>query len=329
MNIKRSVFRGLTLSAAVVATFAMGAVHAKTITVATTLGARDVSTQAMEHWAKLLKERSGGKLNMNVIAGGTLGGDREHIQQLSSGEIDINLSSAVAIQHAAPKYQCLEAEYVYENEDHGFRVWRGAVGKEISDTMKKEHGIEIAAVGRRGARHVTANKPILKPADLAGVKVRVTNNLRAAVFESYGALPAPLSLSELYGALRQGVFDAQENPLATIFSNRFHEVQSHISLTQHVWSYNIVLANSGFLASLGNDSKVFDETLKESMDWLAGAVDREDKRIEALIRKNPKVMFHNPDVAEFRARARPVLAAYAEKNCRPGLLADIDKLSGK
>jgi tripartite ATP-independent transporter DctP family solute receptor len=311
-----------------VAVLAVGAVQAKSITLGTTLGTRDVSTQAMAHWAKLLKERSGGRLDMKVIAGGTLGGDREHIQQLSSGEIDINLSSAVVLQHATPKYQCLEAEYVYENEDHGLKVWRGAIGKEVSEAMKKGYGMEIVGVGRRGARHITANKAILKPSDLAGVKMRVTNNLRAAVFQSYGALPAPLSLSELYGALRQGVFDAQENPLSTIFSNRFHEVQSHVSLTQHVWSYNIVLANSEFLSSLGKDRKVFEDTLTESIDWLSQAVDRENERVEAEIKKNPNVVFDRPDVAAFRSQARPVLSAYAEKNCRPGLLADIDKAAG-
>ncbi|MGQ9369266.1 TRAP transporter substrate-binding protein [Azospirillum sp. ST 5-10] len=309
-------------------TFAQAA-DARRITAATTLSAKDVSTQALEHWAKLLTERTGGGLTMNVIAGGTLGGDREHLQQLSSGEIDINLSSPVALQHVAPQYQCLEAEYVYEDEEHGFRVWRGAVGQEVSKAIHDQYGIEIVGIGRRGARHLTANRPVKVPSDLQGVKMRVTNNLRAAVFGAYGALPMPLPLSELYGALRQRVFDAQENPLATIYANRFHEVQSHIVLTGHVWTYNIVLANSQFLQSLSPDErKAFAETLDETIAWLGDAAIKEDERIRAEIEKNPDVSFVEPDRAAFRAQARPVLAKFAEENCRPGLLADVDKAAG-
>lgn len=305
------------------------AADARRITAATTLSSKDVSTQALEHWAQLLEKRTDGGLTMNVIPGGTLGGDREHLQQLSSGEIDINLSSPVALQHVAPQYQCLEAEYVYEDEEHGFKVWRGAVGQEVSKRIQDQYGIEIVGIGRRGARHVTANRPVKVPSDLKGVKMRVTNNLRAAVFGAYGALPAPLPLSELYGALRQGVFDAQENPLATIYANRFHEVQNHIILTGHVWTYNIVLANSQFVQSLSpEERKAFDETLDETMAWLHDAVGKEDDRIRAEIEKNPDVSFIEPDRAAFRAQARPVLAKYADENCRPGLLADVDKAAG-
>lgn len=305
------------------------AADARRITAATTLSSKDVSTQALEHWAQLLEKRTDGGLTMNVIPGGTLGGDREHLQQLSSGEIDINLSSPVALQHVAPQYQCLEAEYVYEDEEHGFKVWRGAVGQEVSKRIQDQYGIEIVGIGRRGARHVTANRPVKVPSDLKGVKMRVTNNLRAAVFGAYGALPAPLPLSELYGALRQGVFDAQENPLATIYANRFHEVQNHIILTGHVWTYNIVLANSQFVQSLSpEERKAFDETLEETMAWLHDAVGKEDARIRAEIEKNPDVSFIEPDRAAFRAQARPVLAKYADENCRPGLLADVDKAAG-
>ncbi|WP_051341163.1 TRAP transporter substrate-binding protein [Azospirillum halopraeferens] len=303
---------------------------ARRITAATTLSSKDVSTRALEHWAGLLKERTDGGLTMNVIPGGTLGGDREHLQQLSSGEIDINLSSPVALQHVAPQYQCLEAEYVYEDEDHGFRVWQGDVGREVSQRIREQYGIEIVGIGRRGARHLTANRPVNAPADLKGLKMRVTNNLRAAVFGAYGALPAPLPLSELYGGLRQRVFDAQENPLATIYANRFHEVQSHIVLTGHVWTYNIVLAGSRFLESLNaEERKAFDETLAQTITWLNDEATREDERIRSEIEKAGGVTFIEPDRAAFRAAARPVLAKYAEENCRPGLLADVDKAAAR
>ncbi|HET8728355.1 MAG TPA: TRAP transporter substrate-binding protein [Alphaproteobacteria bacterium] len=297
---------------------------ARTITVATILNANDVSTQALEKWNELLQERTNGELELNILSGGTLGGTRELIQQLSSGEIDVNLSSPVVLQFAAPQYQCLEAEYIYRDEDHGFAVWRGDIGEEASQAMKESYNIEIAAVGRRGSRNVTANRPIEKPSDLKGLKMRVTNDLRASVFLKYGALPAPLPLSEVYGALRQGVVDSQENPLSTIYSLRFHEVQDYISLTNHVWTYNITFVNSDFYEGLGESRAVFDETLNEAMAWLYDAVEEENASIRRAIEDSGEAEFIEPDIAAFREQARPILAAYAKQNCKPGLLEQVD-----
>lgn len=315
---------GLTAVSAA-AILAAGAVEAQTITMATVLNQNDVSVQAMEEWNRLLQERTEGEMALNILAGGTLGGTRELIQQLSSGEIDINLSSPVVLQFVAPDYQCLEAEYIYESEDQGFAVWRGEIGEQASTAMKESYGIEIAEVGRRGSRNVTANVAVEKPSDMQGLKMRVTNDLRAEVFSAYGAQPAPLALSELYGALRQGVFDAQENPLSTIFSNRFYEVQDYISLTEHVWTYNIVYVNSNFYQGLDEEKRqIFDETLSEAMDWLYAAVEEENAEIRAAIEETGETTFVEPDVAAFREAARPVLEEYAAANCRAGLLEDVD-----
>lgn len=321
----RPVLGATALACGVCMTLASGAATAQTITLATILNQNDVSVQAMEEWNRLLSEKTDGEMSITILSGGTLGGTRELIQQLSSGEIDLNLSSPVVLQFAAPEYQCLEAEYIYESEDQGFAVWRGPIGQEASDAMKKTYGIEIAGVGRRGSRNVTANVPVKEPGDMAGLKMRVTNDLRSKVFASYGAQPAPMALSEVYGALRQGVFDAQENPLSTIFSNRFHEVQDYISLTEHVWTYNIVYANSAFYDGLDDDKKAaFDETLAEALDWLYDAVAKENEDIRAQIEAAGTTEFIEPDKAAFRAAARPILEEYAQANCREGLLAEVD-----
>ncbi|MEQ4538218.1 MAG: TRAP transporter substrate-binding protein [Billgrantia sp.] len=322
---KHFVRSSLTIGLMSTIAFAIAA-EARTITVGTVLNARDISTQSMEKWGELLAERTDGRISVNIIPGGTLGGDREHLQQLSSGEIDINLSAPVMLQHVAPEYQCLEAEYIYEDEDHGFAVWRGEIGDEISNKLRESYGIELIGVGRRGARHVTANRAIEQPSDLEGLRFRVTNNLRAEIFSAYGAQPAPLPLSELYGGLRQGVFDAQENPLATIHSFRFHEVQSHINLTEHVWTYNLVAVNSDFYNDLGDDREVVQTTLDEAMEWLYDAVEADNQRIRADIEDSGSATFVEPDIAAFRQMARPILLDYAEQNCRPGLIDDVDNI---
>ncbi|MEZ5845075.1 MAG: TRAP transporter substrate-binding protein [Hyphomicrobiaceae bacterium] len=297
-----------------------------TFTFATTNGLKDLSTRAILVWKEALEKRSNGSIKMNFSSGGALGGDQQLLQQLATGEIQMHIAGPVVVHRLAKEYQCLEAEYVFKDEAHGRRVWEGTLGREVSDNLKAKYGIEIAAIGARGARHITANKPIRVPADLKGVKIRVTNKLRSDVFSAYGALPGPLPIKELYGALRQGVFDAQENPIPTIFGDRFYEVQSHISLTGHVQSYNIVSANSKFLASLDPaQRKVFDETLKEAMAWLDNAVKTETDDLAAKMKAERGVELVQADVAAFRAIATPIVKRFAEANCKPGMLDAIAK----
>jgi TRAP-type transport system periplasmic protein len=310
----------------VCAAFAAPAASAKEVkfTFATTNGSQDLSSRSIVLWKDLLEKKSGGSIKMEFSPDSLLGGDQQLLQQLATNEIQMHIAGPVIVHQLAKEYQCLEAEYVFKDEAHGMKVWSGPLGKEVSDFVKKKYGIEIVVVAPRGARHMTANKPIREPADMKGVKVRVTNNLRGQVFAAYGALPGPLSMSELYGALRQGVFDAQENPISTIYGARLYEVQSHISLTSHVWSYNVVSANSSFLQSLSAEQRaIFDETLKEAMAWLKHAVATETDELAAKMKQQSKVEIIDANVAAFRDIALPIVEAFAAKNCRPGLLDQI------
>jgi tripartite ATP-independent transporter DctP family solute receptor len=297
-------------------------------TFATTNGLQDLSSRAILQWKDALEKRSNGQIRMDFSSGGALGGDQELLQQLATNEIQMNVAGPIVVHRLAKEYQCLEAEYVYKDEQHGFRVWTGPLGREVSDRLKARYSIEIVGIGARGARHVTANKPIREPGDLKGVKIRVTNPLRSQVFSAYGALPGPLPVSELYGALRQGVFDAQENPIPTIYGDRLYEVQKTINLTGHVWSYNVVTANSQFLASLKPEHRtIFDETLKDAIAWLNKAVESETDELLAKMKKDQGTDAVAANVAAFRDIALPIVEKFAQANCRPGLLDDIRKAS--
>lgn len=293
-------------------------------TLGTTNGAEDLSTRAMDRWRQAMEEKSGGELMMELSTGGALGGDQELLQQLATNEIQAHIAGPVVLHRLVPQYQCLEAEYVYEDQDRGFNVWRGALGQEVSDALKKQYGIEIAAVGARGARQLTSNKPIRTPADLAGVKVRVTNPLRAQIFEAYGALPGSLPVSELYGALLQGVFDAQENPIPTIYGDRYYEVQKYIDMTGHVQSYNVVSVNSAFVDGLSPEHRqIFDETLDEAIAWLDEAVASDTGALIEKMKAERGIEIVEPDVPAFVEIARPIVEKFAAENCRPGLLDDV------
>src|SRR3546814_6791667 len=99
-------------------------------TFATTNGANDFSTQAITRWQAAMKERSGGAIEMEMIIGGALGGDQELLEMLSNNEIQAHVAGPVIVHRLLPAYQCMEAEFVYDDIDHGYKVWAGDLGKE-------------------------------------------------------------------------------------------------------------------------------------------------------------------------------------------------------
>ncbi len=292
-------------------------------TLATSNGAKEHSAVAMERWAAAMKTATKGDLEMTVLAGGSLGGDNQLLQQLKTNEIQLNIAGPVVIHNFLREYQCMEAEYVYANGEHGLKVWNGKLGKEVNDLLVKNHGIRIVGVAHRGARQLTSNKAVRVPEDMKGIKVRVTNPLREAIFKAAGALPGPLPISELYGALRSGVYEAQENPITTIYGSKYFEVQKYVNLTAHVWSYLVTTVNEGFYQSLSPEHrKVFDETFRDAAAWLNKAVlDSEEDLLAKM--KAAGVEIVQPDVAAFQKLATPIVEEFAAKNCRAGILADI------
>ena len=323
----RNMRQVLACTLLAVTTLAAGQTHAAkvTFTLGTTNSEKEFSTQAMRRWADGMRSRTDGELDMTIISGGALGGDKDLLQQLSTNEIQAHVAGPVVVHHLVKQYQCMEAEFVYRDGDHGLKVWNGPLGNEVNDKLKAAHNIRIVSVGHRGARHLTAKRAVKTPADMSGLKIRVTNKLRQRVFKAMGANPVPMSFKELYGALQTGTVEAQENPLGTIWGANFHEVQDYVNMTGHVWSYFVVTANNGFYEDLSAaHKKVFDEEARKATDWMNQAVLASFADVTKKLEGKGMTVVE-PDVAAFKTIAAPIVKAFAAEVCRPGLLDDIAK----
>ena len=298
-----------------------------TFTFATSNTTKMLSVQAMQRFADRIKEASNGELDMKIVAGGALGGDKQLLQQLSTNEIQLHSAGPVVVHHLAKPYQCMEAEFVYKDGDHGLRVWNGALGNEVSKFLQDKYDIRIVGVGHRGARNLTSNKPVKVPADMKGMKVRITNKLRQKVFQAFGANPVPMSIKEVYGALQTGTIEAQENPVGTIFGHAFQEVQDYLNMTGHVWSYFVYSANNSFYTGLSDKHReIFDNEMAKTIDWLnRETVKSWDDYVAKLKAGGMTVV--EPDVDAFAKIAKPIVTEFAKESCRPGLLDDIAKLA--
>jgi tripartite ATP-independent transporter DctP family solute receptor len=175
---------------------------------------------------------------VKVVAFGSsqLGGDKEMLQKLKLGTIDMAVPSTV-MSSEVDLFGIFEMPYLVKDRAHMARIEKEIFWPTIEPAAEKK-GLKILAVWENGSRHITNNrKPIVKPEDLQGVKLRVPEGKwRVAMFKAYGANPSPMKFSELFTALQTGVMDGQENPLTQIYSAKLHETQKFLSLSGHVYT---------------------------------------------------------------------------------------------
>ncbi len=193
----------------------------------------DLSAQ---EFAKRANAKLGNKAKVVVYGSSQLGSDGELLKKLKLGTVDLALPSTV-MTSVAPEFGVFEMPYLVQSREHAARITKEVINPTLKPIAAKQ-GYNLLATWENGFRHITnSKKPIVKPEDLQGLKLRVPGGVwRVKMFQAYGASPSPMELKEVFVALQTGVMDAQENPLAQIYPSRFHEVQKYLSLTGHVYT---------------------------------------------------------------------------------------------
>lgn len=204
-------------------------------------------------FARRANAKLGDKAKVVVFGSSQLGGDAELMQKLRLGTVEFAIPSTV-MSSSVEAFGMFEMPYLVKNRQHMQKIEAEVVWPALAP-MAEAKGVKLLAVWENGFRHITTNtKPIVKPADLAGMKLRVPQGKwRVKMFQAYGANPSPMALSEVFVALQTGVMDGQENPLTQIFSSKFQEVQKHLSMTGHVYTPAYLATGKNKFASLPPD----------------------------------------------------------------------------
>ncbi|MBY5989889.1 TRAP transporter substrate-binding protein [Roseovarius atlanticus] len=191
-------------------------------------------------FAECANGKLGDKAEVQTFGASQLGKDRELLQKLKLGQVDFSLPSSV-MSSVAPEFGVFEMPYIVKDRDHMRRI-QAELGDVFQAAAQRE-GYRIIGYFENGFRHITNNvRPINKPEDLEGVKLRTPNGeWRVKMFQLYGANPTPMAFSEVFTALQTKVIDGQENPYAQIASAKFQEVQEYLSITGHVYTPGYVL----------------------------------------------------------------------------------------
>jgi tripartite ATP-independent transporter DctP family solute receptor len=303
----------LTIAAALAAAFA-GAVQAQTEIKFGHVGEpASLFTASAEEFAKRANARLGAKAKVVVFGSSQLGSDRELLQKLKLGTIDMALPSTV-MSSEADLFGVFEMPYLVKDRAHMKRIENEVFWKTLAPAAEAK-GLKVIAVWENGYRHITNSKrPINTPADLQGIKLRVPEGKwRVKMFQAYGANPSPMKFSEVFTALQTGVMDGQENPFTQIFSAKFQEVQKFLSLTGHVYTPAYVTVGAKKWASLPADVRsTLEAVAKETQSYVYGEAEKGDSELLGKLR-SAGMQVNTPNKDAFITASRPVYEEFARE----------------
>lgn len=241
----------------------------------------------MEKFAELVKEKSGGKIEVKLFPGGTLGGDVQTVSALQGGVIEMTVLNAGILASNVKEFGAVDLPFLFDSGEEADKVMDGPFGTSLMERLPAT-GLVGVAYWELGFRNLTNNRhPVTKLEDIKGLKIRtIQSPIPVELFNALGANAVPLPYTELYTALETGTVDGQENPSANIINAKFYEVQKYMTLTRHQYNPQIVLVSKKFWDGLNDEEKtVLQQAAVEARDFQRKVSREQDAAALEEIRK--------------------------------------------
>ena len=261
--------------------------------------------------AEQINQATEGRYEVEVFPASSLGKEAGLNEGLTLGTVDIIYTGAGFAGSIYGPISITDFPFTLRNLDHWKAYGKSDLFKEISKGFEEASGGSVVgAISYYGTRHVTSNKPILTPADIKDVKIRVPNAPAYVLFpKAAGANPTPMAFAEVYLALQQGVVDAQENPLPTIQAKKFHEVQSDINLTGHITNSTLTLISGFRLYAMSDaDQAAVLKALQDTAGWVTEQIVQSEAELVDWF-KGQGVNVNEVDRKPFMDMVKPALLA--------------------
>jgi tripartite ATP-independent transporter DctP family solute receptor len=276
-----------------------------------------------DEFAKRANAKLAGRAKVVTFGSSQLGGDKEMIQKLKLGTLDMALPSTV-MSSEVDLFGIFEMPYLVKDRAHMARIENEIFWPKLAPEAQKK-GLTVLAVWENGFRQITNSKrPIRVPADLKGIKLRVPEGKwRVKMFQAYGANPSPMKFSELFTALQTGVMDGEENPLTQIYSAKLQEVQKYLSMSGHVYTPAYLTVGTKRWNELPPDvRRVLEETAKETQAFVYQSAAKDDTDLLAKLRA-AGMQVNDVDQEAFVAASKPIYEEFGKEV--PGASAVIDR----
>ncbi|WP_286035541.1 TRAP transporter substrate-binding protein [Succinatimonas hippei] len=234
--------------------------------------------RGMRLFEKYVEEKTGGEIQVDLYPSTQLGSDKEVLESIKVGIAQMNLPGPAVLGGFVKDATILSLPYLFDTQEIADKVVDGPWGQALSKKLEKA-GFVGLGYGDFGYRNVTNNvRPITKLEDFHGLKLRVMQNpSHIAVFRALGANPTAMALPEVFSACQQGVIDGQENPLKNISSNKFHEVQKYLTLSQHAYEWVLFVVGKRWFDKLTPEQQqIIQEGCDIAKDYMRKAVQQDD-----------------------------------------------------
>ncbi|PRP68306.1 C4-dicarboxylate ABC transporter substrate-binding protein [Nonlabens agnitus] len=273
-----------------------------------------------------LEQKSGGKMKVQLYPNGQLGGERESIELLQIGSLDITKVSAGVLENFIPEYKVFSIPYLFRDKQHSHNIYDGEVGRSILNKGEKFNlqGLTFYDAGSRS--FYTKTEPINSPADVKDMKIRVMkSNMAIEMIQDLGGAPTPISFGELYTALQQGVVDGAENNIPSYYTSKHFEVCKFLSIDEHTSVPDVLVIGTETLARLTDQEKEWlEEAVQESKKAQRALWEKSEKEsLEAVTKSGVKVNY--PEKQPFREATKEMLQIFDENPSMKKLVQSIQE----
>lgn len=274
--------------------------------------------KAAAFFQRRAEELTAGRVRVEVYPNSTLYKDRDELEALQLGAVQMLAPSLAKFgMLGLPEFEVFDLPYIFDDEVALARVTKGPIGRQLLDSLGSR-GIRGLAFWNNGFKSFSANTPILKPEDLNGKRMRIQpSRVLEEQMLALDAIPQMMAFSEVYDALRIGVVDGTENPHSNLYSQHMHEVQKHITLTEHGYLGYVVITNRKFWDGLPRAiRRQLEQALQEASDYANRIAREENERAIELVRAAGTTEIHQLDAAgrqAFRDALLPVHARMAPR----------------
>lgn len=265
--------------------------------------------------AEEVEKATNGRIQIEVVAGGTLGGERDTVELAMLGSLDIVTCANSVMTNWIPEMSILDQAFLFSNEDQAHAAVDGKVGELINRETEKLN-LHVVGYMESGFRNVFSTRPITSIEEFNGIKIRtMQNQFHMAAFESFGAMPTSMAAGEQFTALQQGTIDACENAVSNCLTNGFYEVTKNITYSNHAFVYIMVCMSDHAWQQIPEDLREpFMEGVRKGYEaereFLKEANDSATVEL-----KEKGVVFHEIDNAALQA-------AYKEEAAKKGFTFD-------
>ncbi|PDT82556.1 TRAP transporter substrate-binding protein [Sinorhizobium sp. BJ1] len=269
----------------------------------------------MEKFAELVNEKSGGKIEVKLFPGGTLGGDVQTVSALQGGVVEMTVLNAGILANNVKQFGVVDLPFLFNSGEEADKVMDGPFGQSLLKLLP-DTGLVGLGYWELGFRNLTNNRhPVTKLDDIKGLKIRtIQSPIPLELFNTLGANAVPLPYTELYTALETGTVDGQENPAANILNAKFYEVQKYMTLTRHQYNPQIVLVSKKFWDGLNDEEKaVLQSAATEARDFQRKVSREQDaKAIEEIKKTGMEISELSPEETQkLRDAVKPVIEKFS------------------